>query len=92
MSLKPVYEIPDPEEEAAIFGVPGPAWLTNSPDTSIAVNEAGFMEAAGYDEHQERADEMVANYAEELFSVLSLTAEQRAAVEAFIKDLLGGKG
>ncbi len=92
MSLKPVYEIPEPEEEAAIFGVPGPDWLTNSPDTSIAVNEAGFMEATGYDEHQEMADEMASNYVEELFSGLSLTGEQRAAVEAFIEDLLRGKG
>ncbi len=91
MSLRPTYDIPEPEEEAALFGVPGPDWLTQPPDTSTATQEVSFIETAGYDDHQEKADELASQYAAEFFNTLSLTAEQQAAVEDFIQDLLKGK-
>ena len=47
----------DPQEEAELFGLPSPDFLTQMPDTSRAESEAETLESQRYDDLQEEAEE-----------------------------------
>lgn len=95
MGLPSFYGNPDPEEEAEIFGVPGPEWLSQAVDGITAQQEAIHLETEGYDDLQEAIEEREWTELETNFRIVTelvqLSDEQLANVADFIQELLGDK-
>jgi hypothetical protein len=93
MGLPSFYGNPEPEEEAEIFGVPGPEWLTQAPDESTAQREAGHLESEGYDDIQEEIEERAWTEEEPRTGIAAelsrLSDEELSQVSEFIQELLG---
>ena len=88
MGMRSEYISPGGDEEADIFGLPGPEWLTQAPDDARALQEEGYLEAVGYDEHQEESDEEALFYTSLEEQIASLSDEQRKVLEGLIQDML----
>lgn len=95
MGLQSIYETPCPDEEADIFGVPGPEWLAQVPDYTSAETEANHLESMGYDDHQDDADEKafsaLAPTTELETRIALLSDDQRVAIVALIREMFEGE-
>ena len=95
MGLPSFYGNPDPEEEAEIFGVPGPEWLSQAVDGIAAEQEAVHLETEGYDDLQEAIEERewteLGASSRIVTELVQLSDEQLAHVAEFIQELLGDK-
>jgi hypothetical protein len=95
MGLPSIYGSPEPDEEAEIFGVPGPEWLTQASDGVTAQQEADHLESEGYDDLQEAVEERDWPETEQGTAIevelARLSEEQLAHVAQFIQELLDGE-
>ena len=88
MGMRSDYISPGGDEEAEIFGLPGPEWLTVAPDDIRAREEEGHLEAPGYDEYQETSDEEALSDTSLEEQIASLSEEERKLLQNIVRDML----
>ena len=57
MSLRSLYESPDPDEENRIRYAVDSEGLPKAPDDSNSTKEGDFLQSGSYDDHQDQLDE-----------------------------------
>ena len=88
MGMRSEYVSPGGDEEAEIFGLPGPEWLTTAPDDVKAHEEAGRLEAVGYDDYQEASDEETLPNISLEEQIASLSEGELKSLQNLIQDML----
>ena len=66
MSMRSLYESPDPDEENRIRYAVDPEGLPKAPDDSNSTKEVDFLRSCSYDDYQDRLDEQSRGPTEEL--------------------------
>ena len=82
MSLRSLYESPDPDEENRIRYAVDPEGLPKAPDDSNSTKEVDFLRSCSYNDYQDQLDEQSRGPTEGL---QQFSAESQARAEDFAR-------